>query len=193
MIAYRGEKIKNAICYFAFEHFKRTGKYLSQTILYKFLAFLDFMSLKETGKPSLELEYKALERGPVPPEIYNNLKEFADTDCFQFFRSFTNAIVVVSKKEANLDYFSKYEVDLMNKLLDKYSISGVTQRVICKKINDDSHKIKAWEIAWNNKPNSLINYNDMFENLNNKSDNELSIQEENFLTYKGLKEISSCK
>lgn len=83
MIAYRAEKIKNAICYFAAEHEKKTKKHLSQTFLYKYLAFLDFESLSDTGHPVLGLKYKAMGRGPVPIEIYDKRKDLK-TECFEF-------------------------------------------------------------------------------------------------------------
>ncbi|GAG44260.1 unnamed protein product, partial [marine sediment metagenome] len=41
MIPYKKEKSDNAICFFAFNHKRKTGKYLPQTFLYKYLAFLD--------------------------------------------------------------------------------------------------------------------------------------------------------
>lgn len=45
-IPYKDEKLKNAICFFANEHEKLTRKPLSQTFLYKYLAFLDFKSIE---------------------------------------------------------------------------------------------------------------------------------------------------
>ena len=47
MIPYQKEKIENAICFFASEHQKKTKHPLYQTFLYKYLAFLDFESLRE--------------------------------------------------------------------------------------------------------------------------------------------------
>jgi hypothetical protein len=62
MIPYKNEKIQNAIAFFAKEHCKKVRKPLYQTYLYKYLAFLDFISLREVGRPALELIYKAMER-----------------------------------------------------------------------------------------------------------------------------------
>src|SRR4030043_97032 len=109
MIAYREEKIKNAICYFATEHAKRTKKPLHQTFLYKYLAFLDFESLSDTGHPVLGLKYKAMERGPVPTEIYSKRKGLM-TECFEFKELEDNKFIIMAKGHPNLEYFSSYEI-----------------------------------------------------------------------------------
>jgi len=83
MIPYQKEKIENAICFFAHEHMKKTRQSLYQTFLYKYLAFLDFEILKETGRPCLGLSYMAMEHGPVPMEIYGKLHEWKSS-CFTF-------------------------------------------------------------------------------------------------------------
>lgn len=191
MIAYRKEKIKNAICYFASEHYKRTKSLLFQTILYKFLAYLDFKSVEVTGKPSLGLEYTAYPKGPVPPEIRNKRYNYK-TDCFEFIDKGNNYFVIESKKEPNLDYFSEFEIEVMNELLDEYSILGMQQKDIINKIIDDSHKdIIAWKIA-RERPGSSrkMYYEDTFNTLYEKKVKDLTIQKEAFLTYKDLQEIT---
>jgi uncharacterized phage-associated protein len=193
MIAYKKEKLDNAICYFANEHHRRTGRYLSQTILYKFLAFLDFKTLEKTGKPALELEYKALKRGPVPHRIYNNIEKYEKKGCFTFSRTGNAIIVIPGDRQPNFDYFSETETGIMQGLVNKYSRKGIIQRNICASINKDSHEMEAWKIAWNRKPNSVIKYDDIFYDIDSKPPEELTPQEENYLTYKGLKEIASCR
>ena len=74
MIPYRNEKIQSAVAFFAKQHYKKTKRLLYQTYLYKYLAFLDFLSLRETGIPALGLVYSAMDLGPVPIEIYGNKK-----------------------------------------------------------------------------------------------------------------------
>jgi hypothetical protein len=83
MIAYQKEKIENAICFFASEHHKATRQPLYQIFLYKYLAFFDFECLKNSGKPSLGLKYLAMERGPVPIDIYEQRDSF-QSDCVKF-------------------------------------------------------------------------------------------------------------
>jgi uncharacterized phage-associated protein len=147
MIVYKKEKLNNAICYFVSEHYRRTGRYLSQTILYKFLAFLDFKTLEKTGKPALELEYKALERGPVPHRIYNNIEKYEKKGCFTFSRPGNTVIVIPGDRPPDFDYFSETEADIMQGLVDKYSKRGIDQKKICDAINLDIHEIQTLEIA----------------------------------------------
>ena len=185
MIAYQNEKIENAIGFFATQHKKATRKPLSQTFLYKYLAFLDFKSLEETGRPVLGLKYKAMERGPVPIEIYSKRTNYK-TSLFEFRRIRETQFVVIPQKNPNLDYFSKYEIDLMRRLIEIYADTFVKTG----DISEASHQeIKAWKKAWNRQPNSLIDYDWSFDNdINSKPEDRLSFAEENYLIYKGLEE-----
>jgi uncharacterized phage-associated protein len=185
MIAYREEKIKNAICYFAAEHTKRTRKSLHQTFLYKYLAFLDFESLSDTGHPVLGLIYKAMERGPVPIEIYNKRKGLK-TDCFEFKELQDDKFIIISKGRPNLEYFSSYEIKKMSRLIEIYADVFVK----ASDISEASHQnIKAWKEAWKKKKNSIIDYDTQFSgDIKHKSKKELTPPEEHYLIYKSLKE-----
>jgi len=192
MIAYKTEKINNAICFFAKEVYKLRKQYLPQTLLYKFLSYLDFSSIEKLGKPALELEYRAYKNGPVPVGIYNN-REGYQTDCFKFEKRGTNRFIVISTKEADLDYFSEFEIETMNYLLDKYIKNNLSMKKIIDNICKDSHNdIKAWKVAYNRKKNSRIDYSDTFEEIDKKEVNNLSIQEERFLVYRSLKSRTLC-
>ena len=192
MIAYKTEKINNAICFFANEVYKCTGKYLPQTLLYKLLAFLDFFSIEKLGKPALELKYRAYKNGPVPVGIYNN-REGYQTNCFKFEKRGTNRFIIISTKEADLDYFSEFEIEIMNYLLDKYIKNNLDMKKIIDNICEDSHnEIKAWKVAYNRKKNSRIDYSDTFGEIDKKESNKLSIQEERFLVYRSLKNKTLC-
>ena len=190
MIAYKTEKINNAICFFADEVYKRTQKYLPQTLLYKFLAYLDFYSVEKLGKPALELKYNACENGPLPLEIYNKREDY-ESDCFKFLKRKNEKYVIISKNEANLDYFSEFEIEIMNNLLKKYVRKNLPMTKIIDKICDDSHNdIKAYKFAYDKKENSEIDYSDTFEEIDKKEYDKLSIQEERFLVFRGLKNMS---
>ena len=192
MIAYKTEKTNNAICFFAREVYKLRKQYLPQTLLYKFLSYLDFSSIEKLGKPALELEYRAYKNGPVPVGIYNN-REGYQTDCFKFEKRGTNRFVVISTKEANLDYFSEFEIETMNDLIDKYIKNNLDMKQIIDNICEDSHnEIKAWKVAYDKKKNSRINYSDTFGEIDKKESNKLSIQEERFLVYHSFKNKSLC-
>ena len=83
MLAYRKERVENAICYFACEFTRKTRKYPTQTYIYKLLASFDFQRLTKTGQPAFDLEYRAMENGPVPTEIYNKRYDY-HTSLFRF-------------------------------------------------------------------------------------------------------------
>lgn len=183
MIAYKKEKRENAMCYFATEHFNKTGRYVPQTTLYKYLAYLDFTSLKEIGKPALELEYKAMQEGPVPHEIYNSRKN-NKSRLVEFIPRGGDKYIIKARASADLDYFSKYEIRKMNELIEKYAVPTMEEKDIVDRICKDSHRdIRAWKIAHAIKENTILKYEDTFENIFDKTEKELTDAEENFLLY----------
>jgi len=187
MISYQEEKIKNAICFFAWEHNKRTKKLLSQTFLYKYLAFLDFNSVEDTGQPALGLSYIAMERGPVPKEIYDRRRGLK-TDCYEFKELEENKFVILPNGRPNLEYFSHYEIDKMHRLIEIYADAFVK----ASDISEASHQsIRAWEKAWMKKKNSIIEYEMQFDDdIKHKNQNDLASAEEHYLVYKSFKEAS---
>ncbi len=188
MIAYREEKIKNAICYFAKEHYKRTNRYIRQTLLYKYLGFLDFESIKNRGKPVLGLSFIAYDKGPVPPEIRAKRDNY-DTECFSFFNTGGDYYNIMPKSDADLSYFSKSEIELMDNILSRYSRKELRNEEMIDAAIKDSHKILAWEKA-RKRFHKKMRYEDMFPNIDKKSEEELTPEEENFLIYEGLKRKS---
>jgi uncharacterized phage-associated protein len=168
------------VAFFAQEHKKRAKRHLYQTSLYKYLAFLDFCSLKETGRPALGLIYKAMDYGPVPIEIYGDKTE---TATYQFMKD-EQGEFVIAKKKPNLDYFSPYELDLMNRLVEIYAQCWITTNVV----SDASHEsINAWRRTYSKTPNGIINYALEFDgDIDSKTEDELSSPEEVYLTYRAL-------
>lgn len=175
--------IENAICFFAYEHHKKTKRYLTQTYLYKYLGLLEFNSIKETGKPVLGLTFVAMENGPVPIEIYSE-RDHIESDCFRFVRLSNDSYQVIPNGKPNLDYFSEFEIQQMKQLIMIYANKFVS----LSDIIESSHKeIKAWQKAWDTKPNSKMEYEMTFDDdLYSKSDSELSFAEECFLTYQAI-------
>lgn len=185
MIPYQKEKIKNATLFFAKEHYKKTKKYLYQTFLYKYLAFLDFNSLKDTGRPALGLTYLAFKKGPVPKEIYDKRKDYK-INSFKFVDTGDDKIQIVPNKNADpdLDYFSRYEINEMKRLIEIYASSYVDSNMI----SDCSHKeILAWKRTYEKNKNGVIDYALTFkENIYEKNEEALSVQEESYKTYKAI-------
>src|SRR4030042_7169334 len=72
------KKLLNSVLFFA----KKT-KYLNLTKLLKLLYFLDFTHFKNTGYPSIGLEYYAFEWGPVPRDFWAEIKDGDVPEDFQ--------------------------------------------------------------------------------------------------------------
>jgi uncharacterized phage-associated protein len=156
MLPYRKERIDNAILFFAQKHYQKTKKYLSQTALYKYLAFFEFRYLKKAGDMPLELTYKAMRHGPVPMEVYSNRDK---PDCFPtvIFESFQSGsgtgYIVKPNGKFNADYFADAELEEMNNLIEIFA----RQWVGASEMSDASHRaIKAWEKTFSRSPNAVI-------------------------------------
>ena len=183
-IPYKDEKLKNAICFFAKEHEKLTRKPLSQTFLYKYLAFLDFKSIEDTGRPAIGLTYMAMKRGPVPMELYGKRNELKD-DCFVFIPQEEGRVIIKAIGEPDMDYFSPYEITEMKRLIEIYADYFVTT----SDISEASHEsIKAWRKAFGKKENSIIDYDLVFDDdILDKKEGSLTYAEESYLLYKAIK------
>jgi hypothetical protein len=125
MLAYRKERIDNILLFFAREHYKKTKKYLSQTALYKYIAFFEFRHLKARGDMPLELQYRAMEHGPVPIDIYDHRfdHDFFSKVIFEKYKlpSGKDAIVVKPNGKFEDDYFSENELEEMNNLVEIFA------------------------------------------------------------------------
>ncbi|MBM4433483.1 MAG: DUF4065 domain-containing protein [Chloroflexi bacterium] len=64
------KKLLNAILFFA-----KNTQNLNLTKLSKLLYFFDFTHFKQTGYPSIGLDYYAFERGPVPRDFWLEIKD----------------------------------------------------------------------------------------------------------------------
>ncbi len=64
------QKLLNALLFFA-----QNIKHLNLTKLSKLLYFLDFNHFKQTGYPSIGLQYYAFQKGPVPKDLWLELRE----------------------------------------------------------------------------------------------------------------------
>lgn len=188
MIAYQKEKTENAICYFASRHKEKTGKYLFQTSLYKYLSLFEFEFLKKYGQPPIGLTYRAMDWGPVPMEIYGKREKY-DTPCFSFRKNPEGKITVISKGKPDMDYFSMAEIDEMARLVEIYADEFVTSEDMSKASHSE---IPAWRKTYEKKPNEIIDFQLTFdEDIETKPSHKLSPAEEEFLIYKGLKEAAS--
>lgn len=195
-IPYKNERIEGAIAFFASEHKKKTRENLSQTALYKYLAFFDFRSLEESGEPALGLTYQAMKNGPVPKEIYID-KQYRKSKYYQFFekpfykegKEFT-AVEIIPKDVKSKDYlefFSEYDLKLMNDLVFIFSQLWVTAKVMSDASHEKRNGIKAWVKTWKRQHNATIDMAETFDNLHEKyNKHTTTIAEEHFYIYQKL-------
>lgn len=189
------EKLENAILYFAREFKKHTHRYMTQTYLYKFLSFLDEAHIKTMGETAFNLEYKALEKGPVPIKLYENIKSIQSNKFKVFNIPGKTGLFIKSAERVsfNPDYFADFELDEMKKLIFIFADSSVKSFHISEATHEN---IKAWGVAWyqKKKPGQKavdMDWSDTFDGIHNKPFEELKHQEEHLLTIEAFKKMES--
>jgi uncharacterized phage-associated protein len=188
MIAYQKEKVENAVCFFASKHKEYTGKNLYQTSLFKYLALFEFEYLKKHGRPPLGLKYLAMEKGPVPVDIYKE-RDHYKTSCAYFKKVDENKFIVISTAKPDMDYFSPSEMDEMVRLIKIYADEFVRTKTMSEATH---HEIKAWRETYQKNPNGEIDFKLTFErDFEKKESKDHSIAEESFLIYKAIEEAGS--
>jgi hypothetical protein len=191
MLPYRKERIENALLFFAQNHHKKTRKYLYQTFLYKYLAFFEFRYLKKVGDMPLELTYKAMDRGPVPMEIYENRETPSYFKKVVFepvpTKSGNTGYIVKPKGIFNSDYFAEAEIEEMNNLIEIFAQRwlGTTE------MSDASHQdIKSWKKTYDRCRNAVINPIEEFDrDIITIPEEELTTAEERFLFQRSLRAV----
>ncbi len=179
------KRLDLAIGYFAKNYYERLKRFPTQTQVYKYLAFVDFTSVKERGKPVFGLEYKAMQWGPVPFEVYNEFKNITQVEQYPYFKVLKKDnridIAPLLNKKLDMKFFSKEEL----KLLDRFIEILIDESNKTNHYSEASHqKIKAWKKAYDKRPNSLMNYFDEIEN-----DEYLKDILEGYEFIKSLKEV----
>ncbi|MCL2374840.1 MAG: Panacea domain-containing protein [Treponema sp.] len=185
MLPYRKERIDNAILFFARKHRQKTHKYLSQTFLYKYLAFFEFRYLKKAGDMPLELTYRAMEHGPVPIEIYDNRGNpgyfskvvFEPSPMENGKTRYT--VKPVPAKKFEPDFFAEAELEEMGSLIEIFAQRWVK----AAEISEASHQdIKAWKSTYSRSPNAVIDPAEEFgRDISAVSEDMLSTEELKYL------------
>lgn len=185
MKPYFKERLENAICFLASEHYRRTKEYLYQTTLYKYLAFFEIRYLRKTGEAPLGLKYLAMERGPVPIELYRNRTEIR-SDKFKFIPEGEGRYKIKAVDKADLDFFSEDEIEELRNVIEIFAQRWVRTR----EMSDASHQdILSWKKAYQKKPNSSMDLQDEFPELEKKTSEELSAAEERFLMNQAIRSL----
>lgn len=192
MIVNQQSKTANAIAFFAIRYKDRYGYWPAQMWIYKLLALLDYRILKATGRPCLGLDYLALDNGPVPSFLYDRRMASQDGEIYCFIPARdSRRIDVAAKQEPNMDYFSDRAAEEMERLADEFIDSGKDLAYLI----DATHSLNAWRVArriadQNHRGRVYMEYADEFpDDIASKSVEELSFQEESFLTWKKHSEL----
>ncbi len=192
--AYRKERINNIISFFVIEHKRKTRKNLTQTQLWKYLAFFDTRMIGKTGVPPLHLDYAAWEHGPVPyklreallskkytvPGIKIDIQEKGDEKKY---------MTLIPDKDADfdLDYFSDNEIEEMFCLIEIFA----DRFVKASDMSEASHQdIISWRRAWrrrDGKQSVPMNLAEEFPGDIHKKETP-SLEEENYLAFEALQQ-----
>ena len=183
MRTYNKQIVENAVAYIAQRYCEKAKKHIDQVVLYKILAFSDCECVRTIGRPLTALKYYAEKMGPVPHTLKTLKSEvYEKKECEQ--ENFGKP-VFVCKKEPNIDLFSDYELDI----LDKYINRAVNENWTAEIASEISHReIKSWQIAIdNNYPHKLMDYADEFgAEFKNKKESERTPAEANYAIYAAL-------
>ena len=152
LITHHRTKLINAIIYFA-----NNTKYCGTTKLYKLLFLFDFMCFKKTGKKVTNLNYYAWKNGPVPIDLFHELKKmkpdmsaaikFVKDDGFQ---------KIVAKKKFYKERFSPLQLKIMSEIVEIFENEN-TQKVK-KSFHSKKDENKIYELWSKTKRDEQIEY-----------------------------------
>lgn len=187
MRAYHRQIVDNVVAYIAQQYYNAHEKDITQTLMFKILALFDFRCLRKNGRPCLEFSYTARDRGPVPEELYR--KDLSEYSLFSVrdkkSRDYTTRHFIATDK-ADLDFLAPSEkqilVDLVSHIVEN-KLGGQEASTL-------SHReIKAWQIAYDRKKNSTMSYAEEFDDLDDKTESQMTLVELNFIKYKELMDV----
>jgi len=195
MLSYQKERIDNAILFFARKHHQKTKRHLSQTFLYKYLAFFEFRYLKAAGDMPLNLTYKAMERGPVPMEIYGSRDDPGGFPkvTFEPFPTKNGGTGYLVKPKPNSrfepDYFAEAELEEMGNLIEMFAQRWINSN----EISEASHQaIRAWKKTYSRSPNANMDPIEEFDrDITAVPEDELATEELKYLTRRKALELAT--
>jgi len=129
--------------------FVKNTKNCGKTKLFKLLACADFDHVKETGKSITGLEYYAWRMGPVPKELYLEMKNPPE-EFKEFFATFElpvddyKTFKIVPRSDFNEDIFTKREMGIIKRLVEIYGPVPGNMIVKCTHIANGP-----WDIVYN--------------------------------------------
>ena len=129
LIDHEREKLIEAVKFFA-QNTRKLGK----TKLFKLLYFLDFTHFRDTGRPVTGLEYFAWPMGPVPTELFEELKrpyqDWEGNCSFEFTPTARGQMLRVDAlSKFDPSHFSKRELRILHNLADQFKNADAEQMV----------------------------------------------------------------
>lgn len=167
-------------------HFAARIPHLSLTKLLKLLYITDETAMRETGTPITWLEYRVWKRGPVPAEIYQEIKHgekfiigkhVVSLDDFirinrqdSTRRAGQEEVFIEAKGEDNLSTLSAYEIELLDKVIRKYGSMNAVELInflheegsLWHKAVQE-HKLDTNFELFQNTSNCIIDFSDLIE------------------------------
>lgn len=123
------KKLVNASVYFA-----RTTEKFGLVKLFKLLYFLDFEHYKEIGRSVTGLDYKAWKQGPVPEDLYYEIKRGVEADLAEgliidprAFRDNRKFYKITAKGYEDNSAFSPSEEAIMKQLAEDFKYADAEQ------------------------------------------------------------------
>lgn len=135
-------KMVNAIMYFA-----KNVKFPNKTKIFKLLSFLDFDYFGRLGVPVTGQKYIALEKGPVPTELHEDIKAgkcseyfYANIKIIPWKSGLKEGFGFHARKNPDMRVFSPFEIEIMENIVFKY------KDLKAEEISEVSHlKNTPWE------------------------------------------------
>ena len=165
------ERLINALIYFSQETL-----YAGKTKLFKLLYSMDFEHYRETGRSVTGLNYKAWDQGPVPDDLFREMKmpeKDFNLALRKRIKKYQNGYEG-EEYEPQVDfdeiYFSPFQLDLLEKLSKKYF------RATAAQMSKESHEaFGCWDKVYNIDKNASgdIPYGLILDRQNNDRDKEI--------------------
>ncbi len=178
------EKLQHGLAYIAIIHEQVCARPACRTDIYRYLALIDVANIKATGRLVFDVEYVALESGPVPTVLYDNCDAYLHSQPFRdvvVLEKIDDSIIFKPTAEPDLQYFSDDEIALMESIVEKWATMADSTEELCR---IPLPEIEAWSVAWNanntgNDDNRVpIDPLDAFPHIREKSSDELTPIEE---------------
>jgi len=130
--------------------------------LMKILFHADLLSVNKYGAPVTGDNYLAMKFGTVPDVIYNALIKrdilyLADFQLNNDIPFSVNGYKLSSKRKPNSQYLSESDIECLELGIKEYA--GLS----FEKVKDKNHSHPAWKKAYDQAPNSIIDWYDLIE------------------------------